>query len=197
MIARFVALVMLVVGLAAPTTAHAIAIPTPGATSVHSHDASLDTSETVFAPSVVRALAPAPSSAPSALSTGGLAVLSLDVVAAEGSLQVIGEGFSDSELSAARTLSAQGKNVVLREATGVGRTSDLLVDGVPYNVYTPTTGNLDRIVSAIASKGSQVNGGGVVLDLSKSSLAGVDPAELLARVRGVTSNVSDIIVIGN
>jgi RHS repeat-associated protein len=120
----------------------------------------------------------------------------LPISAAEGSLQVIGEGFSDSELYAARTLSAQGRNVVLREATGVGRTSDLLVDGVPYDVYTPTTGSLDNIVSAIASKGSQVNGGGVVLDLSRSPLTSVDRAALRARVRGVTNKVSDIIVIG-
>ena len=85
---------------------------------------------------------------------------------------------------------------MLREASGVGRTSDLLLDGVPHDVYTPTTGSLDRIVSSIAGKGSQVNGGGVVLDLSKSPLSGVDAAELLARVQGVTSNISDIIVLG-
>ncbi len=113
-----------------------------------------------------------------------------------GSLQIVGSGFSASEQSAAEALAAQGRNVVLREATGVGRTSDLLVDGVPYDVYTPTTGNLDRIVSAIASKGSQVNGGGVVLDLSKSPLSGVNPAALLARVQGVTPNISNIIILG-
>ena len=66
--------------------------------------------------------------------------------------------------------------MVLREATGTGRMSDLLLEGVPYDVYTPTAGNLSRVVSAIAGKGSQVNGGGVVLDLSKSRLTGVDPA---------------------
>jgi RHS repeat-associated protein len=117
--------------------------------------------------------------------------------AESGHLEVIGSGFSASERAAAETLAAQGRNVVLRQASGVGRTSDLLVDGVPYDVYTPTTGNLDRIVSAIASKGSQVNGGGVVLDLSESPLSGVDAATLLARVRGVTSRVSDIIVLGS
>ena len=120
------------------------------------------------------------------------------VVAAEGAggLRVIGSGFSASERGAAEALAGQGRNVVLREASGAGRMSDLLVDGIPYDVYTPTTGNLSRIVSAIASKGSQVNGGGVVLDLSKSPLTGVDPAALLSRVQGVTPNVSDIIILG-
>jgi hypothetical protein len=115
---------------------------------------------------------------------------------AGGGLRVVGSGFSASERGAAEALAAQGRSVVLREASGLGRTSDLLVDGIPYDVYTPTTDNLDRIVSAIASKGSQVNGGGVVLDLSKSPLTGVDPAALLARVQGVTSNISDIIILG-
>lgn len=65
-----------------------------------------------------------------------------------GGLRVIGSGFSASERGAAEALAGQGRSVVLRQATGVGRTSDLLVDGIPYDVYTPTTGNLDRIVSA-------------------------------------------------
>lgn len=125
-----------------------------------------------------------------------LGVCPLIGAAEGGSLQIVGSGFSASEQSAAEALAAQGRNVVLREATGVGRTSDLLVDGVPYDVYTPTTGNLDNIVSAIAKKGSQVNGGGVVLDLSQSPLSGVDPAALLARVRGVTPNISNIIIVG-
>lgn len=74
--------------------------------------------------------------------------------------------------------------------------SDLLVNGVPYDVYTPTTGNLDRIVGAIASKGSQVNGGGVVLDLSKSPLTAADVGNLLPRVQGITSQISGIIILG-
>jgi len=68
--------------------------------------------------------------------------------------------------------------------------------GVADDVYTPPTGSLDRIVGMIPSKGSQVKGGGVVLDFSLSPLSTVDVAELLARVRGVTKNISDIIVIG-
>jgi RHS repeat-associated protein len=114
-----------------------------------------------------------------------------------GSLQVVGSGFSASEQSAAEALAAEGRNVILRQASGVERMSDLVVDGVPYDVYTPTTGSIDRIISAIASKGSQVNGGGIVLDLSKSSLSGINAADLLARVQGVTNNVSDIIIMGD
>jgi hypothetical protein len=39
-----------------------------------------------------------------------------------------------------------GKNVILRPPTGAERVSDLLVDNVPYDVYTPTTTNADRII---------------------------------------------------
>lgn len=82
----------------------------------------------------------------------------------------------------AEQLASQGRNVVLSQAdSAAGRTSDLLLDGIPYDVYTPTTGNLDRIVSSIASKGSQVRGGGVVLDLSKSSLT---PGQVGTSCRG-------------
>ena len=88
-----------------------------------------------------------------------------------------------------------GENVVLREATGVGRTSDLLVNGVPYDVYTPTTGNIDRIVSAVASKGSQVQGGGIIIDLSQSPLTVAQLGNILPRVQGVTSQISDIRVV--
>jgi len=118
-------------------------------------------------------------------------------LAKKGSIQLIGGGFSESERFAAETLAGRGRSVVLREANSAGaRTSDLLVDGIPYDVYTPTTGNLDRIVSSIASKGSQVRGGGVVLDLSKSPLSPEDLGNILPRVQGITSQISDIVVIG-
>jgi hypothetical protein len=47
----------------------------------------------------------------------------------------------------------------------------------------------------ITSESSQVNGGGVVLDLSKPPLTPADLGNLLARALGVTSNISDIIVM--
>ena len=118
-------------------------------------------------------------------------------VAAKGGLQIVGEGFSASERAVAQQLASQGRNVVLRQAdSAAGRTSDLLLDGIPYDVYTPTTGNIDRIVSSIASKGSQVRGGGVVLDLSKSPLTPSDVGNILPRVQGVSSQISDVIVLG-
>jgi hypothetical protein len=112
-----------------------------------------------------------------------------------GSLEVIGSGFSPSEWRAAEYFVAEGRNVTLREATGIGRTSDLLADGVPYDVYTPTTSNVDRIVGAIATKSSQVDGGGVVVDLSESPLRADDLGNLLPRVRGVTDKIKDIVII--
>jgi Contact-dependent growth inhibition CdiA C-terminal domain len=114
----------------------------------------------------------------------------------EGRLSVVGGGFSDSERFAAEELRRAGREVVLREATGRERTSDLLVDGIPYDVYTPRTSNINRIVSAISSKSSQVRGGGVVLDLTHTVLTKEDMTSVLPRVRGVTTSVSEIIVIG-
>lgn len=94
-------------------------------------------------------------------------------------------------------MAERGNDVVIRQATtGAGRMSDLLLNGVPYDVYSPTTASVDRIVSAVASKGSQVAGGGVVIDLSGSSLTAADLGNILPRVQGVTSQFSDIIVVG-
>lgn len=114
-----------------------------------------------------------------------------------GSLEIVGRGFSSSELRAASELEARGHTVVLREADGVVKTSDLLVDDIPYDVYSPRTGSVSRLVSAIAEKAGQVDGGGVVVDLSESPLRleDVDVDSLLARVKGVTPRVTDIIVI--
>jgi hypothetical protein len=53
-----------------------------------------------------------------------------------GSLSIEGERFSASEKAVAQDLPSKGKNVV-REATGIGHTSDLVVNGTPYDVYTP------------------------------------------------------------
>ncbi|MCO7219362.1 hypothetical protein NH342_06010 [Klenkia sp. PcliD-1-E] len=107
-----------------------------------------------------------------------------------------GSGFSSSEIRAAESLAGDGRSVTLRAADPTaGRMSDLLVDGIPYDVYTPTTGNIGRIVSQVASKGSQVRGGGVVIDLSKSPITPEQLGNILPRVQGVTSQISDIIVL--
>jgi hypothetical protein len=79
--------------------------------------------------------------------------------------------FSASERAAAQHLYEQGYDVTLRSAVGArgaGGTSDLLVNGVSWDVYTPTTNNVNAIVSATARKGSQVPGGGVIIDLSQT-----------------------------
>ena len=90
-----------------------------------------------------------------------------------------------------------GNEVILRQPTqgSVGRVSDLLVNGVTYDVYTPVTANANRIISAIASKGSQANG--IVLDLSQTTVKLQDLGNILARVQGAgATNITDIVVIG-
>jgi hypothetical protein len=122
--------------------------------------------------------------------TAGKAAKTAGIVTYEGG------GFSTSELNSASALARQGKSVVLRTADpAAGRMSDLLVNGTPYDVYAPTTSNVSRIVSQVASKGSQVRGGGVVIDLSKSGLTPDQLGNILPRVKGVTSQISDIIVL--
>jgi hypothetical protein len=87
-------------------------------------------------------------------------------------------------------LASQGKDVLLREATGVGRTSDLVVNGVEYDVYTPEAGTSVRnILSNTASKWTQVNGGGVVVDLGNTELRASDFGDnALARVNGFVNS---------
>ncbi|WP_123026149.1 CdiA C-terminal domain-containing protein [Mycolicibacterium stellerae] len=114
-----------------------------------------------------------------------------------GNLTVSGQGFSASEREAAEELANRGHDVLLRQADpSAGRMSDLTLDGVPYDVYTPRSGNIDRLVGAIADKSSQVRGGGIVLDLRNSPLTPEQVGDLLPRVRGITDKISDIIVIG-
>lgn len=85
---------------------------------------------------------------------------------------------------------------MLREAnSAAGPTSDLLLDGIPYDVYTPRTGSVDSIVRAVAGKGYQVQGGGVVVDLSMSPLTKEQLGNIQLRVQLLTSRVSDVIVM--
>jgi hypothetical protein len=126
-----------------------------------------------------------------------------DAGAAAGNLRVIGESFSPSEKDVAQYLASQGRNVVLRQATGVGRTSDLLVNGTPYDVYTPEAGTSVRnILSNTAGKWTQVNGGGVVVNLSNTGLSASDfGSNALARVNGFVNSwggtpLSDVIFYG-
>lgn len=131
---------------------------------------------------------------------GRLYVLSVATAGGKGgSLQVLpGGDYSPSELSSARALADAGHNVVLRPPTGTreaGGTSDLLVNGVRYDVYTPTTSNANRIISAIAKKNSQAEG--VVLDLSQTSVTRAELGNVLERVRGAgATNIQDVIILG-
>jgi len=112
---------------------------------------------------------------------------------------IIGAGnFSASERAAAQHMADLGNDVVLRAPTGTragGGTSDLLVNGVPYDVYTPTTNNPNRIVSAIASKNTQASG--IVLDLSNTTVTSEQLGNILQRVRGAgATNITDIKIMG-
>ncbi|MFN8445965.1 MAG: hypothetical protein U0175_34560 [Caldilineaceae bacterium] len=116
-----------------------------------------------------------------------------------GSLQIIGEAssYSTSELRAAQYVADLGNEVILRPAENIlnQRTSDLLVNGMSYDVYTPITTNANRIISAIASKGSQAQG--IVLDLTQTTVKLKDLGNILARVQGAgAKGITDIIVIG-
>lgn len=105
-----------------------------------------------------------------------------------GSLSIEGECFSASQKAVAQDLGSKGKNVVLREATGIGRTSDL--NRTPYDVYTPEAGtSIRNILSNAASKWTQVNGGGIVIDLSNTDLGVLDFGDSpLARVNGFVNS---------
>ncbi|WP_428037165.1 hypothetical protein [Chryseobacterium nepalense] len=75
-----------------------------------------------------------------------------------------------------------------------GRTSDLLINGISYDVYTPETSNISSIVRAIRNKNTQCNG--VVLDLSKTSIKALDLGNLLKRVQGAgAKNINDIVIM--
>jgi RHS repeat-associated protein len=102
---------------------------------------------------------------------------------------------SSSELAAARYMANQGHNVVYRQQTGATKISDLLVDGVPYDVYTPITSNPDNVILGIAEKGPQVQGGGVVLDLSQTSVTAADLGNVMARVSGLTPDVTNVVIL--
>lgn len=115
-------------------------------------------------------------------------------------LNILEGKYSSSEINAANYMWKQGNNVTLRppngskNSTGTGATSDLVVNGMNYDVYTPTTSNVNSIISAIAKKNKQTQG--IILDLSKSS---ADPSQFnnaLQRVQGAGArNIKDIQII--
>jgi len=66
------------------------------------------------------------------------------------------------------------------------------------NTYDPTnliTNNPDNIILSIAEKGPQVQGGGVVLDLSQTSVTAADLGNVMERVSGLTPDVTNVVVL--
>jgi filamentous hemagglutinin len=113
---------------------------------------------------------------------------------------IVAEGAypSAAEVRAAQLLAAQGYDVVLQPPVGkrspAGATADLLVNGVPYDTYTPRTASVDRIISAIASKGNQATG--VVLDLSDTTVTREQLGDVIRRVQNTGSRLRDVIIVG-
>jgi hypothetical protein len=132
-----------------------------------------------------------------AAATGAAAGLFLgtgvDIVAASGSLDILdsaGVGFSDRELQVAQALSESGSRVLLRAKAGDQATSDLIVDGEYWDVYTLRTSSVNRIISEATHKGAQVQGGGVAIDLTQSALREADlPENFAERFLKVSSRV--------
>jgi hypothetical protein len=114
-----------------------------------------------------------------------------------GLLKVSAKSPSVSERAAADFVARLGRNVELRDPVGrrgSGGTSDLLVNGSAFDVYTPTTSNPSRTILAIAKKNDQATG--IVLDLSNSSVTPADLGDVLRRVNGAGArNISEIIVM--
>lgn len=105
--------------------------------------------------------------------------------------------YSQSEINAANYMKSLGHNVVLRPPKGTraaGGTSDLLINGINYDVYTPKTNKVSSIVSATAKKNSQTVG--VVIDLSQTSVKPPELSNILQRVQGAgATNIKDIVII--
>ncbi|HJT72358.1 MAG TPA: RHS repeat-associated core domain-containing protein, partial [Chitinophaga sp.] len=105
--------------------------------------------------------------------------------------------YSSSEIRAAEYISSLGNNVILRAPQGTragGNTSDLLVNGVNYDVYTPESTNPNRIVSQISKKNTQTVG--IVLDLSETTVTQDQLGNILRRVQGAgATNIKDIVIM--
>ena len=120
-----------------------------------------------------------------------------------GSLTIMeGGNYSTSEVNAAKYMADLENDVVLRPPVGTragGGTSDLLVNGISYDVYTPTTDNPSAIIRAITKKNTQTIG--IVLDLSNTTVTVDDLGNILSRVtgaiekNGATCNINNIVVM--
>lgn len=121
----------------------------------------------------------------------------------KGRLKILpGENHSSSEIKAAQYMADLGNDVILRPPIGTrseGGTSDLLVNGINYDVYTPTTDNSSAIIRAITKKNKQTSG--IVLDLAMTTVTESELGNVLLRVQGAITknggicNITDIVII--
>lgn len=112
---------------------------------------------------------------------------------------------TDDEIFAAESVANKGHRVVLRDPPLDGgtrgvNTSDVLIDEAQGDIYSPSTGNMDRISGYISGKRGQVDGGYVILNLRNSPLGvgDVDVSKILHRVNsrpGKSRSLSGIYVI--
>jgi hypothetical protein len=104
-----------------------------------------------------------------------------------GVLRVTAKNPSASEIAGAEYMAGLGNRVTLRDPIGSragGQTSDLVVNGVPWDILTPTSDSVQAILNKAAKKHSQVHGGGVLIDLSGTNLSAADFGNALARING-------------
>jgi hypothetical protein len=124
---------------------------------------------------------------------------------APGRLTMLGTKATAVERAAAGELARMGRNVVVKDPTGArsaaGSTADLLVDGVPMDVYSPQAGtSVKKILQRVAGKNDQAQG--VVLDLSAWDGPVDELGDVLARVQGKLradgspSNIQEVIITG-
>ena len=115
----------------------------------------------------------------------------------KGKLNITAKTPSASETRAAEYMKNKGHKVELRDPVGTrsdGKTSDLVVDGKNYDVYTPKSSNPNRIISEAAKKNSQAEG--LVIDLSRTDVTTEQLGNVLKRIQGAgATNINDIIII--
>jgi hypothetical protein len=120
-----------------------------------------------------------------------------------------GDTATAAELQAAKALRAEGLHVHFRTAAGDAgvrsvRTSDFLVGGapgtgaggIPFEVFSPTTSNVSRLVGQLAKKLAQADR--FVLGLSRTSVGLSELANLITRINnipGIPRPVQEVMLV--
>jgi hypothetical protein len=125
----------------------------------------------------------------------------LPKIAEQGKVLVLeGAAPSASEMNMAKYLASLGRRVeilperTIESETGFAKTADFRINGELWDVYSPTTSNLSRIVSKVAAKAAQVKGGGVIIDLSGTSVTVEQAGVIAARVSSITKGVGKVLL---